>query len=147
MGLFFFVFVSPLLPDERLCWRYSVSHRGLYGCSDYKRYGTLRFDLLATVQCNCSHIWKVHIGHSPLSIFLQLNGWLCLGVKKWAILPALASCLIGPNLYFIKMMTHCTHSPSPNSCSIDLLQFGSVVDNKSSWHRWQFLNTHLLLYV
>lgn len=87
------------------------SHSGLYWCNDYKRCGTLCFDLLATLQCNCTHIWKVHIGHSLLSISLQLNGWLCLAVKKWAILTTLASCLIVPNLYFIKMMTHCTSSP------------------------------------
>lgn len=96
------------------------SCRGLYWCNDCKRCGTLCFDLLAPAQCNCSHSWKVHIGHSPILIFLQLNGWLCLTVKKWAILLALASCLIVPNLYFIKMMTHCTPSPSLYSCSIDL---------------------------
>lgn len=106
------------------------SNRGLYWYNDYKRCGTLCFDLLATVQCNCTHIWKVHIGHSPLSIFLQLNGWLCLAVKKWALLPALASCLIVPNLYFIKMMTHCTRSPLLTPVLLISNSLGLVANNK-----------------
>lgn len=105
------------------------SHRGLYWCNDCKRCGTLCFDLLATVQCNCTHIWKVHIGHSLLSIFPQLNGWLCLAVKKWAISPALASCLTVPNLYFIKTMTHCTLSPLQTPVLLILSSLG-LEENK-----------------
>lgn len=110
------------------------SHRGLYWCNYYKRCCTLCFDLLATLPCNCTHIWKVHIGHSPLSILLQLNGWLCLAVKKWANLPALATCLIVPNLYFIKMMTHCTPRPLLTPVLLISNSLGLVENNKLSQH-------------
>lgn len=118
------------------------SHRGLYWCNYYKRCCTLCFDLLATPQCNCTHIWKVHIGHSPLSILLQLNGWLCLAVKKWANLPALATCLIVPNLYFIKMMTHCTPSPLLTPVLLISNSLGLVENNKLSRHRWHSFFKH-----
>lgn len=137
-GTFFFFFVL-----FQLCFLMkgsaggsAESHRGSYWCNDYKRCGTLCFDLLATLQCNCTHIWKVHIGHSPLSISLQLNGWLCLAVKKWAILPALASCLIVPNLYFIKMMTHCTPSPLLTPVLLISNSLDLVENNKLSRHGW-----------
>lgn len=89
------------LHDERLCWRLCWEpQRFLYWCDDYKRCCTLCFDLLATVQCNCTHIWKVHIGHSPLSIFQQLNGWLCLAVKKWAIFAGTSKLFNSPKSIF-----------------------------------------------
>lgn len=127
---FFFFLMEDAAGDS------AESHRGSYWCNDYKRCGTLCFDLLATLQCNCTHIWKVHIGHSPLSISLQLNGWLCLAMKKWAILPALASCLIVPNLYFIKMMTHCTPSPLLTPVLLISNSLGLVENNKSPQHGW-----------
>lgn len=53
-------------------------------------------------------------------------------------LPALESCLIVPNLYFIKMMTHCTQSPLLTLVLLITDSFCLVESNKWSQHLWNY---------
>lgn len=53
-------------------------------------------------------------------------------------LPVLESCLIVPNLYFIKMMTHCTQSPLLTLVLLITDSFGLVENNKWSLYLWNY---------